>query len=111
MEKRNLLLVISGPSGAGKGTICQALLRRHPDSMACSISATSRDVRPGEVPDQSYYYIGKEEFEERLSRYEFLEYAHVYGNYYGTLKKEVERLFQDRMDVILEIEKIGRAHV
>ncbi len=111
MEKRNLLLVISGPSGAGKGTICQALLRRHPDSMACSISATSRDVRPGEVPDQSYYYIGKEEFEERLSRYEFLEYAHVYGNYYGTLKKEVERLFQDRMDVILEIEMQGALQI
>lgn len=111
MLKKNLLLVISGPSAAGKGTICKALLDKHSDSMSCSISATSRDVRPGEVADQTYYYIGKDQFEKKISEQQFLEYAEVYGNYYGTLKGEVDRLFGLKNDVILEIEMQGALQI
>ena len=62
MEEKNLLLVVSGPSGAGKGTICQALIDKNEGKINCAVSATSREVRPGEIEDQTYYYIGKEKF-------------------------------------------------
>lgn len=111
MYDRNLLLVISGPSGAGKGTICKALVEKHPESMQCSISATSREVRPGEIEDKTYYYIGKEKFMENIEKDHFLEYAEVYGNYYGTLIEEVQRLFSLKADVILEIEMQGALQI
>ncbi|MDD2371728.1 MAG: guanylate kinase [Firmicutes bacterium] len=111
MFERNLLLVISGPSGAGKGTICKALVDKHPESMQCSLSATSREVRPGEIPDKTYYYIGKEKFLSKIEKDQFLEYAEVYGNYYGTLKDEVQRLFSLKADVILEIEMQGALQI
>lgn len=111
MNERNLLLVISGPSGAGKGTICKALVEKHPEKIQCSISATSREVRPGEIVDKTYYYIGKEKFLENIENNQFLEYAEVYGNYYGTLIEEVQRLFTMKADVILEIEMQGALQI
>lgn len=111
MLNRNLLLVISGPSGAGKGTICKALVEKHSDTIKCSLSATSREVRPGEVDGKTYYYIGKENFLSSIEKDQFLEYAEVYGNYYGTLKSEVERLFKMNADVILEIEMQGALQI
>lgn len=111
MFERNLLLVISGPSGAGKGTICKALVEKHPKNIQCSLSATSREVRPCEIPDKTYYYIGKENFLEKINNDQFLEYAEVYGNYYGTLKEEVQRLFSLNSDVILEIEMQGALQI
>lgn len=111
MFERNLLLVISGPSGAGKGTICKALVDKHPEKIQCAISATSREVRPGETENQTYYYIGKEEFIRKIDEDGFLEYAEVYGNYYGTLIEEVQRLFGLKSDVILEIEMQGALQI
>lgn len=111
MNERNLLLVISGPSGAGKGTICKALVEKHPGKIQCSISATSRDVRPEEIVDKTYYYIGKNKFLENIEKDQFLEYAEVYGNYYGTLIEEVQRLFTMKADVILEIEMQGALQI
>lgn len=111
MNERNLLLVISGPSGAGKGTICKALVDKHPENIQCSISATSREVRPGEIEDTTYYYIGKEKFLDNINNDQFLEYAEVYGNYYGTLIQEVQRLFKLKADVILEIEMQGALQI
>ncbi len=111
MYERNLLLVISGPSGAGKGTICKALVEKHPKTIQCSLSATSRDVRTGEIPNKTYYYIGKDNFLEKIENNQFLEYAKVYGNYYGTLKQEVQRLFSLKADVILEIEMQGALQI
>lgn len=111
MNERNLLLVISGPSGAGKGTICKALVEKHPEKIQCSISATSREVRPEEIVDKTYYYIGKNKFLENIENDQFLEYAEVYGNYYGTLIKEVKRLFTMKADVILEIEMQGALQI
>lgn len=111
MAKRNLLIVVSGPSGAGKGTICKTLIDKNPERIQCSVSATSRDKRPGETEGKSYYFIGKEHFLEGIGKGEFLEYAEVYGNYYGTLKSEIDRLFKLNADVILEIDMQGAMQI
>ena len=111
MAKRNLLIVVSGPSGAGKGTICKTLIDKNPERIQCSVSATSRDKRPGETEGKSYYFIGKEHFLEGIGKGEFLEYAEVYGNYYGTLKSEIDSLFKLNADVILEIDMQGAMQI
>lgn len=111
MAKRNLLIVVSGPSGTGKGTICKALVDKNPDGIKLSVSATSRDQRPGETEGKSYYFIGRDRFEDGIRHKDFLEYAEVYGNYYGTLKSEIDRLFQKNCDVILEIDMQGAMQV
>lgn len=111
MAKRNLLIVVSGPSGAGKGTICKTLIDKNPERIQCSVSATSRDKRPGETEGKSYYFIGKDHFLEGIGKGEFLEYAEVYGNYYGTLKSEIDRLFKLNADVILEIDMQGAMQI
>ncbi|MCI0503009.1 MAG: guanylate kinase [Fusobacteria bacterium] len=111
MEEKNLLIVVSGPSGAGKGTICKALTDKNKDKINCAISATSREIRPGEVDKQTYYYIGRDSFIKEIANNNFLEYAEVYGNYYGTLKEEVERLLNSKSDVILEIDMQGALQI
>ena len=80
MNKRGLLLVISGPSGAGKGTICKALVEKHKE-LYVSVSATTRQPRVGEVDGVNYHFTTKEQFVERIEQNDFLEYAEVYGNY------------------------------
>ena len=90
--KQGLLIVVSGPSGTGKGTVCGKLLAETPQ-LAYSISATTRQPREGEVDGQNYYFLTREQFETEIAAGGFLEYADVYGNYYGTpLKKLEERL-------------------
>lgn len=111
MEYKNLLIVLSGPSGAGKGTICKALVDRHRGKISCAVSATSREVRPGEIKNQTYYYIGKDKFLEEIKNNNFLEYAEVYGNYYGTLDYEVKGLLKSKNDVILEIDMHGALQI
>ena len=91
MNKRGLLLVISGPSGAGKGTICKALVEKHKE-LYVSVSATTRQPRVGEVDGVNYHFTTKEQFVERIEQNDFLEYAEVYGNYYGTPKSKVEEM-------------------
>lgn len=110
MKKPGILLVISGPSGAGKGTLAKALISQH-TSMELSVSATTRDIRPGEKDGETYYYINKEEFLEKVNQGLFLEYATVYDHYYGTPKDKVLEALDKEVDVILEIDIQGAMQV
>jgi len=105
-----LLVVISGPSGAGKGTICRRL-REVMRDLKVSVSATTRKPREGEKEGESYFFIEEEEFVNRINNDEFLEYARVYGNYYGTPKEEVFKQLQNGNDIILEIDIQGALQV
>lgn len=104
------LIVISGPSGAGKGTIVQELLK-HNDSLYLSVSMTSRSKRNYETEGKEYYFVSKEEFEERIRNDELLEYTSYNGNYYGTLKSELVDNLKNGKNVILEIEIEGALNV
>ena len=110
MNKRGLLLVISGPSGAGKGTICKALVEKHKE-LYVSVSATTRQPRVGEIDGVNYHFTTKEQFIERIEQNDFLEYAEVYGNYYGTPKSKVEEMLNSGKNVILEIDIQGALKV
>ena len=105
-----LLVVISGPSGAGKGTICKRLKEELSD-LKVSVSATTRNPREGELEGTSYFFINEEDFIKKINNDEFLEYAKVYGNYYGTPKKEVFKQLEDGNDIILEIDIQGALQV
>ena len=105
-----LLVVISGPSGAGKGTICKQLVMEM-SYLKVSVSATTRKPRQGEAEGISYYFIDEEEFINRINKGEFLEYAKVYGNYYGTPKEEVFKQLKAGNDIILEIDIQGALQV
>ncbi|KHD16785.1 guanylate kinase [Clostridium butyricum] len=107
---RGLLIVISGPSGAGKGTICKSFLERNSE-VAISVSATTRSPRNGEVDGINYYFMSKEQFKEKIEANDFLEYAEVYDNFYGTPKSNVEQLLESGKDVILEIDIQGALKV
>lgn len=107
---RGLLIVISGPSGAGKGTICKRFMEKNKDVML-SVSATTRSPRAGEVEGINYFFMSKEQFVEKIESNDFLEYAEVYDNYYGTPKSNVEEMLQNGKDVILEIDIQGALKV
>lgn len=109
-KKPGLLLVLSGPSGAGKGTICKELRRVCP-KMKYSVSATTRPTREGEVDGESYFFVNSKKFVSMINNDEMLEYAEVYGNYYGTPKKYVDELLLQGHDVILEIDPQGAFQV
>ena len=109
MKKGNLI-VISGPSGAGKGTICKALLERE-DNLYISVSATTRSPRKGEVNGVNYYFLTQEEFKKKVDNNEFLEWAEVHGNYYGTPKFNVEEMINEGKNIILEIDVQGALNV
>lgn len=103
------LIVISGPSGAGKGTIVGELLKRRKAKL--SVSCTTRAPRPGEVDGEAYYFISPEEFSRREQEGDFLESAQVFGNYYGTPRTEVMEELRTGSDVILEIDVQGARQV
>ncbi|ATD57410.1 guanylate kinase [Clostridium chauvoei] len=107
---RGILIVISGPSGAGKGTICKELLNQN-DNLYLSVSATTRDPREGEIDGVNYYFLSRNEFLDRVEKDDFLEYAEVYGNCYGTPKSNVEKMLEEGKDVILEIDIQGALKV
>ena len=109
-NNRGVLIVISGPSGAGKGTICKELLDKH-NNIYISVSATTRSPRAGEVDGINYYFLTKESFEEKVSQNGFLEYANVHGNFYGTPKVNVDKMLEEGKDVILEIDIQGALQV
>ena len=110
IKKKGLLLVISGPSGAGKGTVRKELLERNPE-FKLSVSATTRAPREGEVDGESYFFLTKEKFSEMIGQGGFLEYAQIYSNYYGTPKGPVMKYLEEGSDVILEIEMQGARQV
>ncbi|MST63146.1 guanylate kinase [Peptostreptococcus anaerobius] len=110
VKKKGLLIVISGPSGAGKGTICKKLVEKH-EKINLSVSATTRKPREGEIEGVSYYYKSKSEFENMIDNDEFLEFAKIYENYYGTPKKTIFDEISKGNDVILEIEMQGAMQV
>ena len=104
------LVVISGPSGAGKGTVLKALTAKH-DGYAYSVSVTTRAPRPGEVDGKHYFFKTKQQFADMLAKGEFLETAEVYTNFYGTPKFYVEQLIEKGVNVILEIDTVGALNV
>ena len=107
--RKGLLVVVSGPSGAGKGTICQALLEKTP--LAYSVSATTRKPRAGEVDGVNYHFLSVEAFEEMIEKDGLLEWAKVYDNYYGTPLKKVEEKLAAGEDILLEIDTQGAMKV
>lgn len=107
--KSGRLYVFSGPSGAGKGTICDRLVAE--GTCDLSISMTTRECRGKEIPDVSYYYVSKEKFQETIDNNGFLEWAEIYGNRYGTPKAPVLEKLEQGRDVILEIEMQGAMNV
>lgn len=110
-KKRGSLIIISGTTCAGKGTVISKLLERN-ENMTLSISYTSRPMRGNEVDGVDYYFISREEFEQKIEHNDFLEYAKVrYGEYFGTPKKEIEETLESGKDVILEIDVQGAKQV
>lgn len=103
------LFVLSGPSGTGKGTVCTELLKEK--NIFLSVSATTRDMRAGEVEGVTYFYTDREHFEELIKNGEMLEYAVYGGNYYGTPKRAVNEMLDAGKNVILEIEAQGALKV
>ena len=110
MQQEGLLIVVSGPSGAGKGTICKRLLEKNPN-LGYSISATTRAPRTGEVYGVNYWFLSKEEFQKISSEDGLLEWAEVYGNYYGTPAQKVKASLAEGKNILLEIDTQGAAHV
>ena len=109
-EPQGLLLVVSGPSGAGKGTICSLLRKRMPE-LAYSVSVTTRQPREGEVDGKDYFFKTVEQVRDMIFRGELLEYAQVYGNYYGTPRPYVQKLLSEGRDVLLEIDIQGALQI
>lgn len=103
-------MVLSGPSGAGKGTVSRALLERQ-KGIHLSISATTRTPRAGEVDGLNYFFVSREQFQDMIAAEELLEWAEVYGNYYGTPVKAVEQALVRGEDVLLEIDVQGGLQV
>ena len=110
MGRKGILTVVSGFSGAGKGTIMKELVRQY-DDYALSVSATTREPRPGEAEGREYFFRKVEEFEKMIAKEELIEYAKYVDNYYGTPRAYVEEQLEAGKDVILEIEIQGALKV
>lgn len=110
MKNKGLLIVVSGPSGAGKGTICAEFMKTHPDC-ALSVSATTRAPREGEIHGVNYFFLTHDEFRKKIDADGFLEHAVFCENYYGTPKDEVMKMIESGKNVILEIEVQGALQV
>jgi len=109
-KTRGSLIILSGPSGAGKGTIHNELLKRN-NNLKYSISMTTRSPRNDEVDGVDYFFVTENKFKEEIEKDSFLEYAIVHGNFYGTPKENVEKFINDGYDVILEIDIQGALNI
>ncbi len=110
IKRLGIALIVSGPSGSGKSSISREVMKRHPE-VAFSISCTTRPPRSGERNGVDYHFLSLEEFRKKIEAGEFIEYAQVHGNFYGTLKSEVEKRVTQGIDVILDIDVQGAAKV
>ena len=111
MNKKGILIVVSGFSGAGKGTLMKELLQKYEEKYALSISATTRQPREGELHGREYFFISKDEFEKMIAKDELIEYARYVENYYRTPRSYVEQKLDEGKDVILEIEIQGAMQI
>lgn len=109
-EGRGILFVVSSPSGGGKGTLIQRVLAKVPN-LSYSVSFTTRTPRPGEINGREYFFVTTEKFEEMVAAGEFLEWAVVHGNLYGTAREQVSREISEGRDIILEVDVQGAASV
>ena len=110
MNNEQYLVVVSGPSGSGKDTVVSRLMAQHPE-IEISVSATTRDKRPGEQEGVNYYYLTVPAFEQKIADGEILEYTQYCGNYYGTPKSEVDRRIEQGITVVLVIEVEGAGNI
>lgn len=111
MAKRGMLIVLSGPSGVGKGTVRKRIFEQDDNKFDYSVSMTTRKMRPGEVNGKDYYFVSKKEFEQEIANGGMLEYAQYVDNYYGTPLKYVNEKLDSGKDVFLEIEVKGAMQV
>ena len=111
--KKGTLYIVSAPSGAGKSSLIDSILKRFnlDDSLRLSVSHTTRQPRPGEVDHVSYHFVSNEEFEALIARGAFYEYAHVFDHYYGTSKEIVEQWLNEGKDVLLDIDWQGARQI
>lgn len=110
LSRYGTALVVSGPSGVGKSTVCSLVKQKFP-ALHFSVSCTTRLPRPSEVDGEHYYFISKAVFEQRIADGEFIEYAEVFGNYYGTLHREVVKHISQGRDVFLDIDIQGAMQI
>lgn len=106
VKRKPLLVVISSPSGAGKTTVCKKVLKRHPEYLY-SVSFTTREKRKGEVDGKDYHFVEEKEFEKMIKRKEFAEWACVYGDYYGTSKKVIDKAKKEKKTLIMVLDVRG----
>jgi len=104
---RRFVVVISGPSGAGKSSFVKELLRRNGGDLVYSVSATTRPRRQHEVQGKDYFYLTRDEFRRRVDAGEFVEWAEVHGEWYGTLRSQTEKVLQEGRNVLLDIDVQG----
>jgi len=110
MMTKGLFIVVSAPSGAGKSSLCQGLMKAFPE-IKFSVSCTSRHPRPNEVDGKDYHFISREEFQNRIDQGEFIEWVENYGNLYGSSRKVIDELIRDGGDLLLDIEPRGAKKV
>ncbi len=110
LRRRSVLFVLSAPSGGGKSTLYKGLMATPPD-FVYSISCTTRKPRPGEVDGKDYYFLTHAEFERRIAEGDFLEYAEVHGNYYGTPRSLVLKALREGNDVLVDVDTQGAAMI
>lgn len=111
MERKGSLIILSGPSGVGKGTVRAELMKRPGLNLFYSISMTTRPMRQGEVSGREYYFVTREQFMDNIAKGNLLEYAEFVGNYYGTPKDKVAKMLEEGKNVLLEIEVSGTLKV
>lgn len=111
MKKQGLLLVLSGPSGVGKGTVKSAIVKEKAFPVEYSVSMTTRKPRPGEVDGKDYFFVSDDRFQQAIQKGDLLEYNHYVGHYYGTPLAPLKKMLKDGIDVLLEIDVNGAKQV